>query len=58
MPSTRRRGSGDDYWATFERGAGGITHLHMVLWKLHSLRLEKVARPDACGKLQAHQSDV
>ena len=51
-------GDKDDYWATFEWGAGGITHLHIVLWKMLSLRLEKVAQPDACGRLQARQADA
>ena len=51
-------GDKDDYWASFEWGAGGITHLHIVLWKMFSVRLEKVARPDACGRVQARQADA
>jgi len=51
-------GDKDDYWACFEWGAGGITHLHVILWKTRSLRIENVVRPDACGRVPPHQSDA
>ncbi len=51
-------GNKDDYWASYEWGAGGIVHLHVLLWKSGSKRIEKVVRPDACGNVPMHEDDA
>ena len=51
-------GNHDDYWATFEWGAGGITHIPIIMWKERSVRIEQVVRPDACGRTPAAQDDA
>ena len=33
-----------DYFATFEWGAGGMTHLHALLWMPHSPRIDLAAK--------------
>ena len=36
----------DDWYASFEWGAGGIVHVHLVLWVHGAPRLDAVLRPD------------
>ena len=33
----------DDYYATFERSEGGMTHAHMAFWIVGAPRIEKNA---------------
>ena len=48
----------DDYYMTFERGPGGITHGHILEWIQGSPRIEKVVRPDNEGNIPAGAEDV
>ena len=52
----------DDHFATFEWGAGGITHLRCLLWLTHSPRIDNAAKGEkarqSCadkGILLAHE---
>ena len=48
----------DEYYMTFEWGAGGITHGHILKWIQGSPRVERVVRPDNEGNIPAGAEDV